>query len=185
MQVSGILENMGEDVKALINLRQLDHENKFQKLFDSVHSSISQAEEKIDRKIFEFEETKRLYEELQSVKKELDLILDCTPDQMAHIDLDYKVRWANKSLLKFHGLTAEQARRLKCHELIAGSSIPCEDCKMKMVIEKRDAIEFKLSAGGKKFWYKAVPAKNGVISGIVIVIREITNFENLKDFEEI
>ncbi len=117
----------------------------------------------------------------------VEVLLDIE-DPVAVISTDYRIIWANKTLLKALGSGIEQARGRFCHELVQKSPTRCPHCPVAIVLSsgKPAVIEKSFNCcEGSPVWkeVRAYPirAKNGTIHGAIRIGFDITKKKILDD----
>lgn len=114
-------------------------------------------------------------------------MLECVPEMMIRLNLDFVIEWANKTVLDMD----QDAIGKKCFEVFQRSSNKCGHCPCERALQEKSRVEGLVAKEGGDieggYWLKCVTPlieEDGAISGAVVTIKEAEeHYESLTRIE--
>ncbi len=117
--------------------------------------------------------------ELHQSEQEKALILNSIKEQVAFINNENQLLWANEAFIINNQLQADKLGSYRCHEIFYKSSMPCEKCRYKSSLKNQDVstAEFYNEFNQRYYWTKTTPVFNdhGQPLGFVKTLADITD----------
>lgn len=116
-------------------------------------------------------------DELQKEKDKLQALIDglsLTQIGIDIVDIDYRVRFQNKTLKDKFGEITDKT----CYETYMGLTKPCEDCPMERAVKNNTVEKIEITAQNGRSYelYSApLPDRDGVVNKVIEVIIDVTD----------
>lgn len=123
-----------------------------------------------DRKITE--------EALLAEKHEKELVINNLAEQVAFIDPEMRVTWANSKVIERHNLDPEKYRGQKCYQLYHQLKAPCPDCPVVKALQTGETKSGIHKSPDNKYWrVTGVPVhdQQGKLTGVMNTSLDITD----------
>lgn len=127
-------------------------------------------------------------QQVRAAEEEKTRILDALPDRITYLSPDYRVLWANRTALRYGGLTREQMAGRRCFEVYRGPG-PGELCPVRHFLETGEMIRSELPLEDGSLWkVSCVPLFDdaGQLTAVVETATDVTETRALENrvFEE-
>jgi PAS domain S-box-containing protein len=106
-----------------------------------------------------------------------EAVLDSLLEHVLHLDSGMRILWANTAACASAGMSREDLRGRRCHEIWAGSPLPCGDCPVVRAIRTGQPHDVEKTTPDGRAWYiRGYPLRDeaGRIRGGVEITLEIT-----------
>ncbi len=175
------------EIKEIINKKgfykfECMHMRKDGTLFPVLVESIAVGDELLNI-IRDITERKRIEDALHMSEKEKTLILDGISEIVLYYDTGMRIKWANKTASLFTGLTPEQLKGRRCHEVFFNSTSICANCMFKKILTGVQAPGGEIKKiKGKTLFVRGYPVheQNGTVTGLVFVMTDLTERKQLE-----
>lgn len=77
---------------------------------------------------YDLEQFRQSEERARQIEREKALILDSSHDQVIYMDPDLRIRWVNRVVEEYTGMSSEELAGLPCYSVLMKRQIPCPDC---------------------------------------------------------
>jgi len=119
---------------------------------------------------------KTLEKEIILERNKLDTIIGSMGDGLDIVDMDYRIRFANKRVLELYGRNVAGRR---CHEVYMGSPFPCAGCPIPEGGEKTGILEVSTN-DGRAFMITYSPFNIDGVRSVLEIITDITEKKRLE-----
>ncbi len=129
-------------------------------------------------------ERKQAEEALQVEQSEKALILNNLAEQVAFIDPEMRIIWANSKVVERHNLYNIDFRGQKCYELYHQLEKPCPDCPIIIAMETGETVSGIHKSPDNIYWQIAgipVHDQNGSLIGVMDTALDITDLVESKE----
>ena len=150
------------------------HRERLEEMVAEKTAELTAANERLRREI---EERKWVEEAMRRSEREKLVILDSMSEQVAYLDTEMRVIWANRAAYDYAGVSPTLFTGRRCYELWYGRSAPCEDCPAVEAIRTGRPQEREVRDPKGKIWFsRAFPVRDesGRLLGVVEVALEVT-----------
>lgn len=125
-------------------------------------------------------ERKMAEEALRESEAQKQAILDGITSNIAFVNNQLEIVWANKTAAKSVNKTPEEMIGHKCHEFWADKMKPCDGCPTLRAFETKQSVHATMVTPDGKIWDESgepVFDKKGNLIGVVEVAHDITKFK--------
>ncbi len=128
---------------------------------------------------------KQVEEALRRSEAQKQAILDGISENLAFVDENFIVQWANKAAAEYSGKSPHEVIGLKCHEVFYNMDRPCNGCPARRSITtgkpERNEIE---SSDGRTWDARSMPVRSpdGSLLGIVEIAEDVTEKKAAHEF---
>ncbi|MBU1275597.1 MAG: PAS domain S-box protein [Proteobacteria bacterium] len=122
-------------------------------------------------------ERKRTREALAASEAQMRAILDGITSNIAFVNPDMEILWANRAAAQSVGLTPEQMRGRTCHSLWADPGQPCQGCPTVEAMKEGRSVHQEMRTPDGRVWdEKGEPVfdEDGRLVGVVEIAHDIT-----------
>ena len=129
-------------------------------------------------------ERKQAEEALLEEQSEKALILNNLAEQVAFIDPEMRIIWANSKVIERHNLHNIDFRGQKCYELYHGLEQPCPDCTVIKALETGETASGIHKSPDNCYWQMSgipINDQNGNLIGVMDTALEITDLVESKE----
>ena len=128
-------------------------------------------------------ERKKTEANLLAEKQEKDLIINNLSEQIAFIDPEMRIIWANSKTIERHKLNEDNYKGQICYEAYHQLNEPCPDCPVVEAFETGNTNQSVHKSTEDKYWQvTSVPVRNhlGAISGVLYTALNITEEKKIE-----
>lgn len=121
---------------------------------------------------------KSIIQSLEQEQLEKNTILENLAEQIAYLDLDMKIIWANSMVTRRHGKSQEELKGNKCYQAYHGFSEPCSDCSVVISIKTGETHTAVHRSPDDLYWQVTgtpVKDKQGKMIGVLETALNITD----------
>gem|GEM_PF-1293356 len=121
---------------------------------------------------------KQAEEKLRAEKQEKELIINNLTEQVAFLDPEMRIIWANSEVIEQHSLNSIDYEGQTCYKLYHQLNAPCPDCPVVEAIKTGEARHGIHKSPDDKYWQaSAIPIKNEQekLIGVINTALDITD----------
>lgn len=114
---------------------------------------------------------------LQESEQEKEVILGSISELVAYVDLELRIKWANKAAADSVNQSVDELVGQYCYKVWSQQDEPCIDCPVKKAIATNKPQRKEMSTPDGRFWFinaYPVQGENGDVIGAVEITRDIT-----------
>ncbi len=151
---------------------------------DEISSELHSLLASIGRQIGIAVESLQNMEKLLQSKELLQSVFDGITDQVILLDTDFRLKMVNKAYTQTYDVEPEEVLGRRCYEVHGSGERPCPSCKMKQVIENKQAMEHEIRCADvdKIYQVHCYPNldENGEVESVIRVVKEITDQKQME-----